>query len=104
MLGTFVNVGAIIIGTIIGFLLKRGIKEQYQEALFNAMGLAAVALGIKTIASNMGNSKYPVLFIVSLALGSLVGYILNIDKKFQSLTNKTSKSNLGQGLTTAVLL
>jgi uncharacterized membrane protein YqgA involved in biofilm formation len=104
MLGTFVNVGAIIVGTIIGCFLKKGIKEQYQDALFNAMGFAAMALGIRTIASNMNNSKYPVLFIVSLALGSLIGSIFNIDEKIQRLIGKKSKSNLGQGLTTGVLL
>ena len=49
MFGTIVNVSTIVIGTIVGTLLKKGIKEQYQTALFNAMGFAAVALGAQLL-------------------------------------------------------
>lgn len=104
MVGTIVNTGAIMIGTVAGSILKKGIKVKYQEALFNAMGFAATALGINSIVNNLPNSNYPVLFIISLALGSLVGTILDIDKNFQKLTEKYSKSNLGQGLSTGILL
>ena len=104
MLGTIVNTGTIIIGTIAGCVVKKGIKEGYQEALFNAMGFAAVALGINAIVNNMPGSNYPVLFIVSLAIGSLIGSMMNIDEKFQKLIGKYSKSNLGQGLSTGILL
>lgn len=104
MIGTIVNTGAIMIGTVAGSILKKGIKVKYQEALFNAMGFAATALGINSVVNNLPNSNYPVLFIVSLALGSLVGTILDIDKNFQKLTEKYSKSNLGQGLSTGILL
>lgn len=68
------------------------------------MGLAATMLGINSVVSHMPESKYPVLFIVSLAAGSLFGTILDIDGKFQKLTNRFSHSNLGQGLSTAILL
>lgn len=104
MLGTIVNTGTIIIGTIAGYVVKKGIKAEYQDALFNAMGFAATALGINAVVSHMSGSNYPVLFIVSLAIGSLVGAIINIDEKFQSLIGKYSKSNLGQGLSTGILL
>lgn len=73
MIGTFVNVGCIIAGSIIGGFLKKDINEKHQEVLFNAMGLAATGLGINAVVQNMPNSKYPVLFIVSLALGGLLG-------------------------------
>lgn len=104
MLGTIVNTGTIVAGTIAGCLVKKGVKEEYQGALFNAMGFAAIALGINAVVSHMSGSKYPVLFIVSLAIGSLVGSMINIDEKFQKLIGKYSKSNLGQGLSTAILL
>lgn len=104
MIGTIVNASTILAGSLIGTIVKKGIKEKYQEALFNAMGLAAAALGINTIAKNMPNSTAPVLFIVSLAVGSLVGSMINIDGRFQSLVGRFSKSNLGQGLSTAILL
>ncbi|WP_315081136.1 DUF554 domain-containing protein [uncultured Clostridium sp.] len=104
MLGTIINTGTIIIGTIVGCVVKKGIKDEYQGALFNSMGFAATALGINAIVNNMSSSNYPVLFIVSLAIGSLIGSMINIDEKFQKLIGKYSKSNLGQGLSTGILL
>lgn len=104
MIGTIVNTGTILAGSFIGSVVKKGIKEEYQGALFTAMGLAATALGINAAVSNMSNSKYPVLFILSLAVGGLLGTILNLDGRFQNLVGKYSKSNLGQGLSTGILL
>lgn len=104
MLGTIVNVCTITFGSIIGSILKKGIKEKYQTTLFNAMGLAALAIGANGVATHMSKCKYPVLFIVSLALGSLIGAILNLDDRFQNAVNKKSSSNLGQGLATGILM
>lgn len=104
MLGTIVNTATILTGSVLGSVLRKGIKEEYQNALYTAMGLAATALGINAVVGNMAKSQYPVLFIVSLALGSLIGTILDIDGKFQRLVGKYSKSKLGQGLSTGILL
>jgi hypothetical protein len=45
-----------------------------------------------------------VLFIVSLALGSLIGTLINIDGTFQKLTNRMSMGQLSKGLSTGILL
>ena len=104
MLGTITNCGTILAGSIIGATLHKGIKEQYQQTMMNGLGLAALALGIGNFAKAMPNSQYPVLFIFSMAVGGLIGAILDLDAKFQKLATKVSKGNLAQGLTTAVLL
>lgn len=104
MIGTLVNTATILCGSLIGGLLKKGIKDKYRDALYNAMGLAAIGIGVNSICSNMPQSSYPVLFIVSLALGSLIGSVINLDEKFNSLVGKFSKSNLGQGLSTGILM
>ena len=104
MLGTIVNTGTILAGSMLGSVLRKGVKEKYQNALYTAMGLAATALGINAVVSNMPKSNYPVLFIVSLAVGSLLGTILDLDGRFQGMVRKYSKSNLGQGLSTGILL
>ena len=49
MIGTIVNTGTILAGSIIGSVAKKGIRPKYQDALFTAMGLAATALGINTV-------------------------------------------------------
>lgn len=104
MIGTIVNTIAILVGSVAGSFLKKGIKEEYKSALFTAMGFAAVALGVNAIVQNMPNSAYPVLFIASLAIGGLVGTIIDIDAKFQQLVGRFSQSDLSKGLSTAILL
>lgn len=104
MLGTIVNTATILTGSIVGSVLKKGIKEEYQNALYNAMGLAAVGIGINSIVSHMPDSKYPVLFIISLAIGSLIGSMLDLDGRFNQLVGKFGNSELGKGLSTAILL
>jgi len=104
MLGTFVNAGCILAGSVIGSVFKKGIKEKHQTALFTAMGLSAFGLGINAVVQNMPNSSYPVLFIVSLALGSLIGSILDLDGLFQAVADRFSVGELSKGISTGVLL
>ena len=69
MIGTLFNTCMILVGSIVGSLLEKGLKEKQQRVLFDAMGLAAAGIGINAIVNNMPDSQYPVLFIVSLAVG-----------------------------------
>lgn len=104
MLGTIVNTGCIIAGSILGSLARKAIKPKYRDAMYNAMGLSALLLGASAFATNLGKSEYPVLFIASLAIGTLAGSILNISDRFNSLIGKYSKSRLAEGLSTGILL
>ena len=112
MIGTIVNTACIIAGSLLGATLKRGIKPQYQTALYNAMGLCAFVLGVNACVQNLPKSDYPVLFVVSLAVGSLVGYMLGLSERFSFLVEKLGKksgnikekSSLAEGLSTGILL
>ncbi|RNB91355.1 DUF554 domain-containing protein [Brevibacillus fluminis] len=104
MIGTIVNAGLIVVGSVIGSVVKKGMKESYQDILMQAMGLAVTALGIYSLAKHMPNSQYPVLFIVSLALGGIIGEKLNMEERFKTVVSRFSKGNLAEGLSTAVLL
>lgn len=105
MVGTLVNTGCIIAGSVIGSVLKRGIRPKYQDSLYVAMGICSLALGVNACVRNIPNSAYPVLFIVSIALGSLIGAGLNLSERFNRLVNKkSSDGRLGEGLTTGILL
>lgn len=105
MLGTIVNVGCILSGSVIGSFVSRGINEKYKTALFDALGLATVGLGVNAFVSNMPKSEYPVLFIASLAIGTVLGTWLDLNGKFQSLLQKAKGgSKLAEGLSTAILL
>ena len=108
MLGTIVNTCTIIAGTLIGALLNRGIKDRYKEVLYTGLGLASLAIGLNATISNLPKSQYPVLFIVALAVGGVVGTALDIDGRFKRVVNRRSNSGadarLGDGLSTAILL
>lgn len=105
MIGTIANAGTILLGSVVGSALKKGIGEKYQSIMMDSMGLAATALGINSIVGAMPQSKYHVLFIVSLALGGLIGTRLSLDTAFDRLVSRFSKgSNLAKGLSTAILL
>lgn len=104
MLGTIVNTACIIIGSTIGSIAKKGIKPKYQEALYSAMGLSALLLGANTFVSHISLSNYPVLFILSLAIGTFCGAACNISERFHRLVKHFSKSNLAEGLSTGILL
>lgn len=104
MIGTIVNTIAIIVGSIIGHYVKKGIKEKYKKVLFTTMGLAATAIGFSTLSNNLPKSQYPVLFIVSLAIGGIIGNIADLDNRFNKLMSRYSSTKLGQGLSTGILL
>ena len=107
MIGTIVNTCTIIVGTIAGSILHRGIKEKYKEALYTALGLASLGIGLNAFVSNMPKSEYPVLFIVAMAVGTIIGTALDLDGRFTRLVNRHSKNKenkLAEGLSTATLL
>ena len=104
MIGTIVNTTCIIVGTLVGTLFKKGLGEKYTTTLFNAMGLASIALGVNSFAQNITKSEFPVLFILSLAIGGLVGTALDLDGRVQRAIAKRGGENLATGLISACLL
>ena len=100
------NTGAIIVGSCLGALLKKGFIDRYREPLTRAVGLAAVSLGMTMIVKNMMKSGEPLLFIISLAAGCVIGTALRISDRVDRLGEKgaDSGSRLVEGVTTAVLL
>lgn len=78
MLGTIINTSTIIIGSAFGALVRTGIGERYKKSLFDALGLCCLVLGANASLQGMAKSEFPVLFILSLALGGLVGTKLDL--------------------------
>ncbi|MBF0944949.1 MAG: DUF554 domain-containing protein [Alloprevotella sp.] len=106
MIAIFFNVIAVIVGSAIGALAKRGISEKYITVLNTAMGLAALVLGINVAMSNMAKSQLPVLFIFCLSFGGLLGTMLRLDQRMEHATKRVSRngnSRLTEGITTSVL-
>ncbi|QGX69789.1 DUF554 family protein [Lactiplantibacillus plantarum] len=104
MIGTIFNTSMILAGCLVGSIFKKGIKPAYHAILLQALGLAACVIGINAVLQRMPQSKYPVLFIVSLAIGGLIGQALDIQGHFDRWVGRLAGGNLAEGLATAVLL
>ncbi len=88
MLGTIVNTCAILAGSTFGALVRTGIGEKYKKSLFDGLGLCCLVLGMNASLSNMAKSEYPVLFILSLAVGGLIGTRLDLSGRIDRLGAK----------------
>lgn len=113
MLGTIINTATILVGASFGTLVRSGIKEKYKKVLFDGLGLCCIVLGVNASLPNMEKSEFPVLFILSIAVGGILGTRLDLsgridrlnerlaDKKQQTARNE---NNGLQGLVTGCLL
>ena len=103
-LGTIINVAAIVVGGLLGKLLGRIFPERLQDTLNKACGVCVVFIGIAGALEGMMSvsqdklvSGKTMLIISSIALGALIGEILNIEagiEKFGSwLKRKTGNES-----------
>ena len=116
MTGTIVNVIAIIIGSLIGLFLKRGIPKHINTAIIKAEGIAILVIGLNGILTAMLTvgadgklgSDGALLLLISLAAGCLVGEALKIEDRLNgisgALERKLKADNLTRGFVPATLV
>ncbi len=95
MTGTLVNCAAVIAGGTIGLIFKKGIKEAYTESINKSLGVAVTVIGLNGIITNMVSyedgklsSSGELLLVIFLVLGTLIGELMRLDDRFNSLSNK----------------
>ena len=89
-LGTIINSAAIIVGGVFGLLFGKILNERIQDSLQKASGICVLFIGIAGAMEGMlklsGSSLSAgrsMLIVASLALGALIGEILNIEHGFE---------------------
>lgn len=92
MLGTIINTITIVAGSAFGALVRTGIREKYKKVLFDGLGLCCLVLGMNASLPNMAKSEFPVLFILSLAIGGLIGTKLDLAGRVDRLNAKASNT------------
>lgn len=80
LLGTLVNAGAIILGALLGRMLKR-IPESMRQTVMQGIALAVFILGIKMC---LGSDNF-LLVIISIVLGTVIGEWIGIEKGLNNL-------------------
>ena len=106
MLGTLVNVGAIIAGGAIGLLFRTKIPERLFKIVFQAIGVFTLYLGI----SMALKANELLIMVFSLVVGALLGELARLEEKVEKLSDRLKKkvgsgdANFSTGLLTAFML
>ena len=88
-----------IIGSFIGLICKKIIKKDICDSILKALGITVMLIGIVGAAEYMlpisEDKSLPnggsLLIIIAIALGTLVGELINIDKGLNILGDKIEK-------------
>ncbi len=108
MIGVFVNVATVLLGSAVGLLFRKGIPERISKALMLAIGLCTLYIGID---GALEGSKTIVL-ILSMVFGTLIGTLIDIDDKInriglfieKKMKRGDDHSSIAEGFMTASLL
>ncbi|MDQ2178533.1 DUF554 domain-containing protein [Marinifilum sp. D714] len=106
MIGTLINVGAIILGGSIGLLFRAKIPERLFKIVFHAIGVFTLYLGI----SMALKANELLIMVFSLVLGSLLGELLRLEERVEKLSERLKRrvgsgdANFSTGLLTAFML
>ena len=80
LLGSAVNAGAIVLATLIGIVLKKGIKESLSDLLMKALGLCTLYIGI----TGALKGQNTLVLILSMIVGCLIGEVLKLEERINS--------------------
>jgi uncharacterized protein len=106
MLGTIVNIIAIIVGSSLGLYLNKRLPERFINIFFQVIGLFTIFLGI----SMALETTHFLHMIVALITGSIIGEALRIQKGFDRMGSylkrrlRIGNKKFTEGLITAFLL
>lgn len=79
MIAVFVNMGTVLLGSTIGLLFRKKIKEEYIGAVVTAIALITLVIGISSAVA----STDMICMIVCMALGTIFGTWLQIDRRIE---------------------
>jgi len=106
LLGAAANALGIFAGGIIGIFMKKELPKRFGDSVMYALGLFTFGLGITFFIK----SEEVMVLILSLVLGTLIGELIDIEKRLENLGNslqsrfKGAKGRFSEGFVTASLL
>lgn len=108
MLGVIVNTLAVLLGSTVGLLARKGIPEKIASAIMTAIALCTVYVGI----SGMLKGENALVLIVSMVLGTAAGTLLDLDGALNRLGcaietrfhRADGRASLAEGFVTSSLL
>ncbi|MBC8584581.1 DUF554 domain-containing protein [Youxingia wuxianensis] len=115
-MGTVVNSAAIILGGLIGMLIRRGLPEKVESMSMKMLGLSVFVVGVNGVVTSMVTvgaqgaleSNGSLLLIASLVIGGVLGECMNIDDHLNSagrrVEEKFGKDGFAKGFINGSLI
>ncbi|MBO7217484.1 MAG: DUF554 domain-containing protein [Clostridia bacterium] len=113
MLGVTVNSVAVIIGTLLGLMLKKGINKKLSDAVMVGVGLSVTFIAVGGLILENDVEAVSLASIVAIVIGAVVGTVIDIDKWLTKLGDTVSKrikskpdsgTSVSEGFVNATLL
>jgi uncharacterized membrane protein YqgA involved in biofilm formation len=116
MFGTFANAAAVIAGGLIGFFLKKGLKQDVLDSIMKVMGVAIFIIGLNGVLTNMLtvgeggkiSDEGGMLLLISLVVGTLLGEILRLEDRVNSfgmyIEKKVKSDGFAKGFVSASII
>jgi len=100
--GVLFNTLTVIAGSLLGLAFKKNVPTRLTDAVMCGIGLCTVYIGISgAISAGSDAQANPVMPIIAIALGVLIGTLLDIDGRLTKLGNlveqRFSKANTNGG-------
>lgn len=108
MIGVLVNTATVVVGSLVGLLLKKGIPTKLTDTIMHALGLITLYIGV----SGALAGSNAIILIVSMILGTIIGSLIDLDDKINRLglffetrmKKEGEKTSIAEGFMTASLL
>ena len=86
MTGTIINIATVLVGGTIGFTFGPRLKVRFRETVIIALGLFTLAVGTGMFIESLDvEGENPLVPLVSLLLGGLIGEWWRIERRLKSL-------------------
>ena len=107
-MGVIINVIAIVIGTMIGLFLKRGMSEKMSSHIMQGLALITFIIGLKGALVDQD----VILMIVCISLGGYLGEMMQLEENIRKfaewvqdkLSKEGAQNQLAEGFVSAVLI
>ncbi len=103
-LGTLINSAGIVVGGVIGLFAGKLFREEQQESLNKACGVSVLFIaiagameGMLKIRDGVLSSEKSLLVVLCLALGTMIGELIGIEKGFERFGNWLKKKTRSSG-------
>lgn len=98
MTGTFINVGTVLAGTLVGTLVGGRLPEGLQQRVMAGLGLVTLVIGVDSALA--WNETNPLYVLGGILVGGLVGEAIGIERWLERLGDRIQRALAGEGHST----